>query len=406
MNDLYALNDGFLEGAESDFIVKGGIQHTQVGRFLIPTDLYENNPEYYHNLSSCLSECYLITGCMNECSAEVMRKFIDDNAERIYQHKFELLNNPKYYKVGVDKLEFTIDLNKARCESLSDEIKKHDGVKINRYRLTVPKANKLKFLHCIEITYKKSKVVFHYQPFGRNKSQKPRFAKISMNFNYRRRKDLGVIMDLIKNHFGFGYYIALKKAVPTHVELKIDFNSVHPCLLMYRGSSKAQRHADYQPRDKFLLESTLIARSSTKTKKWYFKTSESAMKNSKSMGGLVVARFEFVIKQHKGPQDTVFVDALDSKFFFDNGYGFKMYNPMFLKDPLLSSEEVTRLLNVTVTSGFHAAYLSSNEVQKKILNRYIIDTSSFMSDVKKRSERSLKTCKDLLFSKPKKRILG
>lgn len=406
MNDLHALNDSFLEGAESHCVVKSGIEHTLIGRFLFPTDLYHNNPRYYHELSFCLSESYLDSGCMNDCSAEVMRKFINENSDGIYEHKCQLLNNPKYYKVGVDKLEFTIDLNKALCKSLSDKVKKHDGIKVLRYPLDVQNANKSKFLHCIEITYKKAKVVFHYQPFGRNKSQKSRFAKISMNFNYRKRKDLGVIMDLIKNHFGFGYFCALKKAAPTHVELKIDFNSVHPCLLMYRGSSKAQRHVDYQPRDKLLMESTLIARSSTKTKKWYFKTSESAQKSGKNMGGLVVARFEFVIKQHKGPQDTVFVDALDSKFFFDNGYGFKMYNPMFLKDPLFSSEEVTRLLNVTVTSGFHAAYLSSNEDQKKILNRYIIDTSSFMSDVKKRSERSLKTCKNLLFSKPKKRILG
>ncbi len=296
MGDLKGFHKEKMNTNSSDLI--NGVLHEMSGRFAYPKVLYDLMPSYYDSLSESISQAYDENGHMRDCAMHVMGEFIAKNYVGMSIQMNDILNNKKLYKVGIDKVEFTIDLPKKKFINLVEYLNDIQGVSLSFNTYPIYKANRVKYLHCIEVTRGLAKVVLHYQPFGRNKSQKCRFAKISLNFSRKSESDLSYIMELLKKWFGKSYYSALKTAVPTHVELKVDFNSIHPCMLAYRGSVKGNAKSDYQPTYKILIESALISSSSSKAKKIYFKSSEKAIKNKIKMGSLLITRFEFVVKQY------------------------------------------------------------------------------------------------------------
>lgn len=402
MSDLMALK-GSLEDVGANQLVINKILHTISGRFAFADEHYDEMPYYFDALSDAISNTYDENGGMSDGALEIMAEFIAKNYIGVSHQIDFILNNRSMYKAGIDKVEFTIDLPKEKFIDFTKFLQAKSDINVKNYDLQPEEANRIKFLHCTEIKCGLSKVVVHYQPFGRYKEQKNRFAKISLNFSRKRWSGLLRIMKILKKWFGKSYYSALKDAVPTHVEMRVDFNGIHPCMLAYRGNSRSKPKSNYQPKYKELFESVLVSAKSSKAKKIYFKSIQNAVKNKQKMGKLIVSRFEFVAKQYNsnnksfnGKRSYHGVKQLDCRFFYNNEHGFKIYDMNFLGDSALTDKDFQWLVLNIAHRGFHTTFKMSEPRIKKILDKYILDTSKFMDDITRRFAKSLRKCKKLL----------
>lgn len=384
-------------------LLKNNIIHRPSGNFAFIKDIYDEMPDYFDALSDAVSNSYEENGVMCDSAMEVMAEFFANHYSGIAHHISRILNDSTMYKVGIDKVEYTIDLPRRLFSGFGDYLRCKEGFYVYNYKLQPYKANKIKFLYCMEINYGVAKVVVHYQPFGRRKYKRNRFAKISLNFSNKNRRDLSRIISALKQWFGEAYYSALRDAVPTHVEMRVDFNGIHPCLLAFRGDSRSKPNPNYQPRYKRLLESVMVSPKSSKGKKLYFKSSQQAIKNKKMMGRLLVSRLEFVINQYKSVKKNCYgkricygVKDLDCIFFYENTHGFKLYDMNFLGDHELTDNDFQWLVHSLVNRGFHTTFKMSEPRIKKIIDKYILDTSKFMDDITRRFAKSLRKCKKLL----------
>lgn len=384
-------------------VVKNKLIHVLSGRFAFVKDFYCEMQDYCDELSNAISRSYDENGGMSDSAMEIMAEFIANNYSGVSHQINYILNDRRMYKVGLDKVEFTVDLPKEKFCGLVRYLQSAPDVCVKSYSLPVHKANRIKFLHCIEVTCGVAKVVLHYQPFGRSKEQENRFAKISLNFSGKRKSGLSRIVVLLKHWFGESYYFALKNAVPTHVEMRVDFNGIHPCMLTFRGNSRSRSKSDYQPRHKRLMESAIVSSQSSKAKKAYFKTSQYASENNKNMGLIIISRFEFVAKQYNsnnkgfnGKRRYYSMNQLDCSFFYKNDHGFKFYDMNFLSDPDLGYDDFQWLVLSIVNRGFHMTYVMAQQRIRVVLDRYIVDTSKFMDDITRRFAKSLRNCKKLL----------
>lgn len=344
MNDLIALK-GDLEGVCANQLEINKILHTISGRFAFSDKYYDEMPYYFDELSKASGNAYDENGGMSDAALEIMAEFIANHYIGVSHHVSRVLNDRSMYKAGVDKVEYTINLPSEKFIGFTEYLKAKSDVHVRMYTLEPKKANEIKFLHCIEIKFDNSKVVVHYQPFGRYKEQNNRFAKRSLNCSSNRRSGLSRIMKLLKKWFGKSYYSALKDAVPTHVEMRVDFNGINPCMLAYRGNLRSKPKSNYQPNYKELFESVLVSAKSSKAKKIYFKSTQNSAKKKQKMGKLIISRFEFVAKQYKsnnqsfnGKRSYHGVKQLDCKFFYNNDHGFKIYDMNFLGDSDLTNE--------------------------------------------------------------------
>lgn len=402
MNDFMPLKGG-LAGVGTNQLIINEMLHTISGRFAFADKHYDEMPYYFDELSKAIGNSYDENGGMSDEGLEVMAEFIAKNYAGVSHHVSRVLNDRSMYKTGVDKVEYTIDLPEGKFTGLTEYLQHKSDICVNQYKVDYYKAKRIKFLQCIEIQCDNAKVVVHYQPFGRCKKQKNRFAKISLNFSSTRRFGTSRIMKLVKNWFGRSYYSALNNAVPTLVEMRVDFNGIHPCMLAYRGNSRSKPKSNYQPNYKKLLESVLVSAKSSKAKKIYFKSTQNAAKKKQKTGKLIISRFEFIAKQYKsnnqsfnGKRSYHGVKQLDCKFFYNNDHGFKIYDMNFFGDSDLADEDFQWLVLNIAHRGFHESYVIADQRIRKILDRYILDTSKFMDDINCRFAKSLSKCKKLL----------